>query len=80
MSSKERLHRLIDGLSDQEAEDAMQLLDARFGVPVDASARAGTNREGEDEISAEPGGWRGTLAGEPTPDVAAAVRRSRASH
>lgn len=80
MSSKKRLHRLIDRLSDQQAEDALQLLGARFGVPVDARARAGTNREGEDEISAVPGGWGGTLTGEPVPDAAAAVRRSRASH
>jgi hypothetical protein len=28
MTTKERLHRLVDDLSDREAEDALRLLDA----------------------------------------------------
>ncbi len=73
MTTKERLHRLVDRLSDQEAEDALRLLDAEL------RARE-THAEGQAETAVLPDGWGTTLTGEPMPDVAAAVRRSRATH
>ncbi len=72
MTTKERLHRLVDTLTDQEAEDALRLLGAEFGMPSDAEAQAA--------IAALPEGWGRTLTGEPMPDVVAAVRRSRETH
>ena len=36
--------------------------------------------EGEPQMAPLPEGWGETLTGEPMPDVAAAVRRSRESH
>ena len=74
MTTKERLHRLVDELSDREAENTLRLLDARHqGEQADAEA-------GETEMAALPHGWGETLTGEPMPNVAAAVRRSRATH
>jgi hypothetical protein len=73
MTTKERLHRLADRLSDQGAEQALRLLDAGLGAPE-------TDADGEAEIASLPDGWGTTLTGEPMPDVAAAVRRSRAMH
>ena len=67
MTVKQRLHQLVDELSDREAEDALRLLDARL------------QREGS-EMASLPDGWGETLTGEPMPDVAAAVRRSRELH
>jgi hypothetical protein len=73
MTTKERLHRLVDELSDREAENTLRLLDARRqGEQADAGA-------GEPEM-AVPHGWGETLTGEPMPNVAAAVRRSRETH
>ena len=37
-------------------------------------------QEGEAQMAPLPTGWGETLTGEPMPDVAAAVRRSRDSH
>jgi hypothetical protein len=74
MTTKERLHRLVDTLSDREAEDALRLLDAELQAQTQAE------RHDETEVAALPEGWGTTLTGEPMPDVAAAVRRSRAAH
>jgi hypothetical protein len=74
MTTKERLHQLVDELNDREAEDTLRLLDARLqGERVDADG-------GESEMAALPRGWGNTLTGEPMPDVAAAVHRSREMH
>ena len=74
MTTKERLHQLVDTLSDREAEDALRLLDAEL------HAQDQLARHGQTGIAAMPEGWGTTLTGEPMPDVAAAVRRSRAAH
>lgn len=74
MTTKERLHRLVDTLSEREAEDALRLLDTELRA---AHAEFG---DGESEIASLPDGWGTTLTGEPMPDVVAAVRRSRAAH
>jgi hypothetical protein len=74
MTTKERLHQLVDTLSDREAEDALRLLDAEL------QAQTQIERYGEADIAALPEGWGTTLTGEPMPDVVAAVRRSRAAH
>jgi hypothetical protein len=80
MTTKERLHRLVDTLTDREAEDALRLLDAERRALIDARPQGKTDEEGEAEIAALPEGWGTTLTGEPTPDVVGAVRRSRAMH
>jgi hypothetical protein len=72
------LHRLIDTLTDREAEDALRRLDAELRALIGARAQGGTDEERDAEIAALPEGWGRTLTGEPMPDVAAAVRRSRA--
>jgi hypothetical protein len=78
MTTKERLHRLVDTLTDREAEDALRLLDAEHQVLVGSRPSGETDEEGT--LAALPEGWGTTLTGEPMPDVAAAVRRSRAMH
>lgn len=80
MKTKGRLHRLVDTLTDQEAEDALRLLDAELGASSDAEPHGATDAEAESHLAALPEGWGTTLTGEPMPDVAAAVRRSRAIH
>jgi hypothetical protein len=72
MTIKERLHRLVDELSDREAENTLRLLDARR-----QEEQAGA---GAEEMAVLPHGWGQTLTGEPMPNVAAAVRRSRETH
>ena len=74
MTTKERLHRLVDELSDREAEDTLRLLDARRQEEQVNAAGSGS------EMAVLPRGWGKTLTGEPMPDVAAAVRRSREMH
>lgn len=71
MTTKDRLHQLVDELSDREAEDTLRLLGARLR-PMAEDARG--------EMAALPEEWGETLTGEPMPDVAAAVRRSRELH
>lgn len=61
----------MDTLNDREAEDALRLLDAELQAQT---------VERHVEIAPLPEGWGTTLTGEPMPDVAAAVRRSRAAH
>ena len=74
MTTKERLHRLVDDLSDREAEDTLRLLDATLQQErIDAAG-------GGSEMAPLPQGLGETLTGEPMPDVAAAVRRSREMH
>jgi hypothetical protein len=64
----------VDELSDREAESTLRLLDSRRrGEQADVGA-------GETEMAALPHGWGETLTGEPVPNVAAAVRRSRETH
>jgi hypothetical protein len=79
MTIKESLHRLVDTLTDREAEDALRLLDAELGVLTNTRAQGVTDGRGEAAVAALPEGWGRTLTGEPMPDVAAAVRRSRAT-
>jgi len=78
MTTKERLHRLVDTLTDREAEDALRLLDAEHQALVGSWPPGDAYEEGA--LAALPEGWGTTLTGEPMPDVAAAVRRSRAMH
>lgn len=71
VTTKDRLHQLVDELSDREAEDTLRLLDARL---------QGASENARGEMASLPEGWGETLTGEPMPDVAAAVRRSRELH
>lgn len=66
MSARVRLLREV--LSLDEAEAAR----ARLVVPDDPAA-------GEPEMAPLPAGWGEALTGEPMPNVAAAIRRSRNS-
>jgi hypothetical protein len=74
MTTKERLHRLVDELSDREAEDTLRLLDDTLQHERGGAAPGGS------QMATLPDGWGQTLTGEPMPDVAAAVRRSREMH
>lgn len=66
MTAKEKLLREILDLDEAEA--------ARAHIVIsDASVE-------DAEMAALPMGWGETLTGEPMPNVAAAVRRSRESH
>ncbi len=76
MTTKERLHRLVDSLTDREAEDALRLLDAEHQALIASRPPGETDEEGQSALAALPKGWGTTLTGEPMPDVAAAVRRS----
>lgn len=66
VTAREKLLREVLDLDEAEAARA------RIVVPDE---QAGTS-----ETVTLPGGWGETLTGEPMPDVAAAVRRSRGSH
>jgi hypothetical protein len=72
MTTKERLHRLVDELSDREAENTLRLLDA--------TRQEGPAGADDEEMAVLPHGLGETLTGEPMPNVAAAVRRSRETH
>ena len=64
----------MDELSDREAENTLLLLDAkRHAEQADSAAD-------DLEMAVLPHGWGETLTGEPMPNVAAAVRRSRETH
>lgn len=66
MTAKEKLLREILDLDEAEA--------ARAHIVIsDESVQ-------ETEMATLPAGWGETLTGEPMPNVAAAVRRSRESH
>jgi hypothetical protein len=65
MATREQLHRDVDALP------APQVPKARIVVVEEPE---------ESEMAPLPEGWGETLTGEPMPDVAAAVRRSRESH
>jgi hypothetical protein len=83
MTIKERLHKLVDELTELEADDALRILIARRknGAPGSTRlARAPSGGEEEWQTVPLPEGWGETLTGEPMPDVAAAVRRSREGH
>jgi len=67
VTAKEKLLREILDLDEAEAARA------RIVVPDEPAA-------GEPEMAPLPAGWGETLTGEPMPNVAAAVRRSRDSH
>lgn len=73
MTTKERLHRIVDELTDSEAEEALRALAERRQAEEGGGEEAG-------EMAALPEGWGETLTGEPMPDVVGAVRRSRKSH
>jgi hypothetical protein len=66
VTAKEKLLREILDLDEAEAARAHIVI-------TDASAE-------EAETASLPQGWGETLTGEPMPNVAAAVRRSRESH
>ncbi len=66
MTTREKVERLLDRLSETELEVEYERL--RGAV------------EGASEMPALPEGWGETLTGEPMPNVVAAVRRSRDSH
>ncbi len=66
VTAKEKLLREVLDLDEAEAARA------RIVVPTDSGD--------EPTMVALPEGWGETLTGEPMPDVAAAVRRSRDSH
>lgn len=70
----------MDTLTDRQAEDALRLLNDD-GPALDGSwSQGAADDESEASIAALPEGWGTTLTGEPMPDVAAAVRRSRETH
>lgn len=66
MTTREKVENLLDRLSEAELEAEYVRLRAAV--------------EGGSETVPLPEGWGETLTGEPMPDVAAAVRRSRESH
>jgi hypothetical protein len=66
MTTREKVERLLDRLSEAELEAE--------------SERLRRTVEGDAEMAPLPEGWGKTLTGEPMPDVVAAVRRSRDSH
>lgn len=66
MTTREKVERLLDRLSEAELEAEYERL--RETV------------ERVDDMAPLPDGWGETLTGEPMPNVAAAVRRSRDSH
>jgi hypothetical protein len=66
MTTREKVDRLLDRLSEEELAVEYQRL--REAV------------EGEPEMAPLREGWGETLTGEPMPDVVAALRRSRESH
>jgi hypothetical protein len=66
VTAKEKLLREILDLDEAEAARARIIVSAG---PVE-----------EPEMAPLPAGWGETLTGEPMPNVAAAVRRSRESH
>lgn len=66
MTTREKVERLLDQLSEPELEAEYERL--RRAV------------QGDDEIAPMPDGWGKTLTGEPMPNVVAAVRHSRDSH
>jgi hypothetical protein len=66
MTTREKVERLLDRLSDAELEAEYERL--RDAV------------DGDTAIAPLPAGWGETVTGEPMPNVVAAVRRSRASH
>jgi hypothetical protein len=66
VTAKERLVREVLDLDEARAARARIVISEE---PVD-----------EPEMAALPAGWGETLTGEPKPNVAAAVRRSRDSH
>jgi hypothetical protein len=68
MTTREKLERLLDRLSEAEIEAEYEYERLREVV------------EAEAEMAPLPRGWGETLTGEPMPNVVAAVRRSRASH
>jgi hypothetical protein len=66
MTAKEKLLREILDLDEAEA--------ARAHIVITDESVGGA------EMAPLPAGWGETLTGEPMPDIAAAVRRSRESH
>ena len=66
MTAKEKLLREVLDLDEARAARA------RIVIPDEPVE--------EPEMAALPSGWGETLTGEPMPNVAAAVRRSRESH
>jgi hypothetical protein len=66
MTTREQIEQLLDRLSEAELEAAYQ----RLRETVDRAP----------EMAPLPAGWGETITGEPMPNVAAAARRSRASH
>ena len=65
VTTKEQLHQLVDELSEEEAASARIVVEGP---------------EAEAEMASLPEGWSHTITGEPMPNVAAAVRRSRNGH
>ncbi len=82
MTTKERLHALVDELSEQEADEAFEYIVSRLErtSSVAAASENGVTDEPDDAMAPLPEGWGETLTGEPMPNVVAAVRRSREGH
>lgn len=57
MTTKERLHRLVDTLTDREAEDALRLLDAEHQALIGSEPPGQTDEEGQSALAALPEGW-----------------------
>lgn len=66
MTTREKVERLLDRLSEAELEAEYERLQRTV--------------ENADDMAPLPDGWGETLTGEPMPNVVAAVRRSRESH
>jgi hypothetical protein len=66
MTTREKVEQLLDRLSEEQLEAEYE----RLRETVD----------GPPEMAPLPAGWGETVTGEPMPNVAAAVRRSRALH
>jgi hypothetical protein len=66
MTTREKVEQLLDRLSEAQLEAEYE----RLRETVNDAP----------EMAPLPAGWGETVTGEPMPNVAAAVRRSRASH
>lgn len=66
MTTREKVEKLLDQLSEAELEAEYQRLQRTI--------------DGDADMAPLPEGWGETLTGEPMPNVVAAVRRSRESH
>lgn len=82
-SSKERLHELVDELSEQEADETLELIVLRRKQGSSASTDQDDVSEDagqEADVVGLPESWATFEDGTPQPNWVAAVHRSRSGH